>query len=76
MSLSQDPIRSVRQSASDTHTDWHRERLAAVRRAAVQVRDSGFLWIHERTHLEEIIERIDATVKLKDERHAYQVGDR
>jgi hypothetical protein len=72
--LSQDPIRHVRQAASDKHADWSYERLAALRGGAVNVRDSGFLWIHERTHLDEIIERVDATVQLKRERDAYQAS--
>jgi len=70
--LSQDPIRHVRQVASDTHAGWSYERLATLRAGAVKVRESGFLWIHERTHLDEIIERIDATVHLK--RDAYQAS--
>jgi hypothetical protein len=38
---------------------------------AVGVRDSGFVWQHEQTHLAEIVERIDATVRLKRERESY-----
>lgn len=68
--LSHEPKPHVRQSASAGHADWSYERLGGLRQMAVQVRDSGFLWIHERTHVDEIIERIDATVGLKRERDA------
>ncbi len=72
--LSQEPIRHVRQAVSDTHAGWSYDRLATLRGGAVKVRESGFLWIHEQTHLDEIIERIDATVQLKRERDAYQAS--
>jgi len=45
-----------------------------LRQTAVKVRDSGFIWIHERTHLEEVVDRIDATVHLKHERDEYQAS--
>src|SRR5260370_42316590 len=45
-----------------------------LRQTAVRVRDSGFPWTHERTHLEEIIDRIDATVHLRRERDECQAS--
>jgi hypothetical protein len=48
--------------------DLSYERLASTRTAACQLTDSGVLFIHERTHLTEIIARIDAGVHLKRER--------
>ncbi len=72
--LGQEPIGHLRQTASGKYADWSHEQLSVIRQAAVQVRDSGFLWIHERTHLDEIIERVDATVNLKGERDAYQAS--
>lgn len=74
MPLSQEPIRHLRQPASDPHLGWSYERLAALRAGAVKVRESAFVLIHERTHVDEIIERIDATVHLKRERDAYQAS--
>jgi hypothetical protein len=69
MPLDQTPIRQVNWGASATQAaESSYERLAAARTAAAQLRDSGFIWIHERTHLDEIIERVDATVRLKRER--------
>jgi hypothetical protein len=62
------------QSASDPHLSWSYERLAEVRQAAARLRDSNFPWIHEQTHLAEIIDRIDATVRLKRERDQYQAS--
>jgi hypothetical protein len=52
--------------------DFSHERLAAIRTAACRLLDSGVLFIHERTHLAEIIARLDAAVQLKNERAAYQ----
>jgi hypothetical protein len=63
-----EPIPPLRQSASLPEAAESYERLAELRQAAVTVKDSGFPWAHERTHLEEIISRIDATVRLKRER--------
>ena len=74
MPLSQEPIRHLCQVPSDRHIDWSYERLATLRQSAVQVRDSTFLWTHEQTHLDEVIERIDVTVQLKRERDAYQAS--
>ena len=71
MPLDQTPIRHMNQGPSDKHAEWSNERLAATRTAAAQLRDSGFVWTHERAHLDEIIERIDATVNLKRQREAY-----
>ena len=48
------------------------ERLAELRQAVVKVKGTGFPWTHERTHLEEIVDRIDATVRLKRERDECQ----
>ena len=62
------------QAVSGAHLDWSHERLTELRRSAVKVRDSGFPWVHERTHLEEIIDRIDATLHLKHERGVYQAS--
>jgi hypothetical protein len=70
MPLDQTPQRHVKWGASDMHTEWTYERLTATRTAAAQLRDSGFVWTHERTHLDEIIARLDSTVKLKRERDA------
>lgn len=53
-------------------TDWSYERLADCRRVISQAKNSSFLWPHERTHLEEVIDRIDATVSLKRQREEYQ----
>jgi hypothetical protein len=64
----------LRQAASDPHLGWSYERLADLRQSAVKARDSGFILIHERTHLEEVVDRIDATVRLKRERDEYQVS--
>jgi len=52
--------------------DFSDERLAAIRTAACRLLDSGVLFIHERIHLTEIIARLDAAVRLKRERAAYQ----
>ena len=73
-SRSHEPIPRLRQVASDPHLSWSYERLADLRQTAVKVRDSGFIWIHERTHLEEVVDRIDATVHLKHERDEYQAS--
>ena len=70
MPLDQTPIRHINWGPSDNHVEWSYERLATTRTAAVKLRDSGFIWTHEQTHLDEIIERIDATVNLKRERDA------
>lgn len=70
MPLDQTPIRHVNWGPADKQAEWSYERLAATRTAAAQLRDSGFVWTHERTHLDEIIKRVDATVKLKRERDA------
>jgi hypothetical protein len=69
---SQEPIPRVPMCASDRHLDWSYERLASQRAEFAKVRDSDFLWPHERTHLEEAIERIDLTVSLKRQREEYQ----
>jgi hypothetical protein len=69
---SHEPIPRLPQTASDRCLDWSYERLGESRRAAVAVRDCGFLWDHERTHLDEIVDRIDATVSLKRQRDEYQ----
>jgi hypothetical protein len=63
------PPRHVNWGSSVNHAaGWSYERLAGTRAAAARVRDSGFTWIHEQAHLDEIIERIDATLRLKHER--------
>lgn len=41
--------------------DFSYERLAAIRTAARQLLDSGVLFIHERTHVTEIIGRLDGS---------------
>jgi hypothetical protein len=69
---SQEPIPRVPMCVSDRHLDLPYERLASLRAAFAKVRDSDFLWQHERTHLEEVIERIDLTVSLKRQREEYQ----
>ncbi|HVB46067.1 MAG TPA: hypothetical protein VNF47_25625 [Streptosporangiaceae bacterium] len=71
-----EPLPRIRQDASVAHADWSYQRLTDLRQAAARVRDSGFLWTHERTHVEEVIDRIDATVSLKRERDRYQAGAR
>jgi hypothetical protein len=71
MTNSREPIPRLPQSASDRHADRPYEWLASMRAAAAQVRDSGFLWQHEQVHIEEVIERIDATVSLKRQREEY-----
>jgi hypothetical protein len=71
---SQEPIPRVPMCASDRHLDWPYERLASLRAEFARVRDSDFLWPHERTHLEEVIERIDLTVSLKRQREEYRAG--
>ena len=48
------------------------ERLAAIRATASQLRDSGVVYLHEQSHLNEIISRLDAAVRLKGEREADQ----
>jgi hypothetical protein len=70
------PIPRLRQPASDRHVDRPYEWLASIRKAAAQVLDSGILWTHERTHMEEVIDRIDATVSLKRQREEYWAGKR
>jgi hypothetical protein len=71
---SQEPIHRVPMCASDRRLDWSYERLASLRAAFAKVRDSDFLWQHERTHLEEVIEQIGLTVSLKRQREEYQAG--
>ena len=71
-SRSHEPIPRLSQVASDPHLGWSYERLAELRQIAVKVRDSGFPWTREQTHLAEIVDRIDATVHLKRERDEYQ----
>jgi hypothetical protein len=66
-----EPIPQLRQGPSDRCADWSYERLAELRQMAVRVRDSEFVWQHEQTHLAEIVDRIDATVRLKGERESY-----
>ena len=44
------------------------ERLAAIRATASQLRDSGVVYLHEQSHLNEIISRLDAAVRLEGER--------
>jgi hypothetical protein len=51
--------------------DWSYERLAECRQVITKVKDSSFLWPHEKGHLEEIIARIDSTVSLKHQREEY-----
>lgn len=78
-SRSHEPIPRLRYTAvsvSDQHLDWSYEKLADLRQTAVKVRDSIFIWPHEQTHLEEIIDRIDATVSLKRQRDEYQASKR
>jgi hypothetical protein len=58
-------------AASDRFAAWSYERLAELRRTAVTMRDSEFVWQHEQVHLAEIVARIDATVNLKKERESY-----
>lgn len=70
-SRSYEPIPQLPQQASDRCADWSYERLGELRRVAAQVRDSEFVWPHERTHLAEIVARVDATVSLKRERESY-----
>ena len=70
-SRTHEPIPRLAQWASVQDTALSYERLGELRQAAVKVKDSGFLYIHERTHLEEIIDRIDATVRLKRDRDEY-----
>jgi hypothetical protein len=48
--------------------DLSYERLAAIRKAACLLADSGVVFIHERMHLTEIIARLDAGARLKHER--------
>ena len=71
-SRSHEPIPRLPQGPSLPHLDWSYEWLTELRQAAVKVKDSGFPWIHEQTHLAEIVDRIDATVHLKRERDEYQ----
>jgi hypothetical protein len=71
---SQEPIPRIPMCVSDRCIDWSYERLASLRGVVASVRDSEFIWPHERTHLEEIIERIDLTVSLKRQREEYQAG--
>ena len=52
--------------------DFSHERLASIRTAASQLLNSGVLFIHERTHVTEIIARLDAAAHLKHERAAYE----
>src|SRR5260370_3223804 len=52
--------------------DFSHERLASIRTAACQLLNSGVLFIHERTHVTEIIARLDAAAHLKHERAAYE----
>lgn len=68
------PIPRVPMCASDRCLDWPYERLASLRQAVAQVRDSELIWPHERAHLEEVIERIDLTVSLKRQREEYRAG--
>jgi hypothetical protein len=69
MPLDQASQRQVNWGSSVKHAaEWTCDQLAATRTTAAQLRDSRFIWIHEQTHFEEIIERVDATVKLKRER--------
>lgn len=75
-SRSHEPIPRMRQTASDRHLDWSYEKLADFRQAVAKVRDSDFLWQHERIHLEEVIDRVDATVSLKRQRAEYQAPKR
>jgi hypothetical protein len=75
-SRSHEPIPGLRQSASLPEAGLSYERLTELRQAAVKVKDSGFPWTHERTHLEEIIGRIDATVHLKRERDEHRATHR
>ena len=49
------------------------ERLAAIRTTASQLRDSGAVHLHEQSHLNEIISRLNAAVRLEGEREADQV---
>lgn len=70
-SRTNEPIPRLFQGASDPHLGWSYEQLAEVRQAAAKLKDSNFPGIHERTHLKEIIDRIDATVHLKREREEY-----
>jgi hypothetical protein len=68
------PIPRVPMCASGRCADWSYERLASLRGTAAKVRDSEFIWPHERTHLEEVIERIDLTVSLKRQREEHQAA--
>ena len=70
-SRTHEPIPRVPQGPSDRCAGWSYERLAELRQMAARVRDSEFVWQHEQTHLAEIVERIDATVRLKRERESY-----
>ncbi len=70
-SRTHEPIPQLPQWASDRCAGWSYERLGELRQMAARVRDSEFVWQHEQTHLAEIVERIDATVRLKRERESY-----
>jgi len=57
---------------SEQHLVWSYEMFAEFRQVVARVARSDFLWPHEQSHLEEVIDRIDATVNLKHEREKYR----
>ena len=61
-------VRPAGASVDDAKLSY--ERLAAIRTAASQLRDSGVVYLHELSHLDEIIGRLDGAVRLKGEREA------
>jgi|HubBroStandDraft_1064217.scaffolds.fasta_scaffold16288_2 hypothetical protein len=71
-SRTHEPIPRLPQPAADRCAEWSYERLRETRVSAARLLDSGFAGIHERTHLEEIIDRIDATISLKRQRDEYR----
>jgi hypothetical protein len=55
----------------DSYAELSYEHLAEYRSYAVKLRDSKVVFIHDRVHLQELVDRIDAAVKLKRDREAY-----
>ncbi len=71
-SRTHEPIPRLPQPADDRCAEWSYERLRETPVSAARLLDSGVAYMHERTHLEEIIDRIDATVSLKRQRDDYR----
>jgi hypothetical protein len=67
-----EPTPRMPQPAWQRCADWSYDRLKEVRAGVARVLDSSIVTIHERTHLQEIVGRIDATIILKRERDEYR----